>query len=55
VVATAPMTFTGTTSEYEATLTPPAAGATAVRVLAMDADRVNFGVAAHSLANASSP
>jgi hypothetical protein len=49
------MTFTGTTSEYEATLTRPAAGATAIRILAMDADRVNFGVATRSLSNASSP
>lgn len=49
VVATAPMAFAGTTSEYEATVTVPGAGATAVRVLAMDADRVNFGVATHAL------
>ena len=55
VVATAPMDFTGTTSEYEATLTAPASGATAVRVLAMDAQRVNFGVATHAFSNASSP
>jgi hypothetical protein len=55
VVATTPMTFTGTTSEYEATLTSPASGATTVRVLAMDANRVNFGVATQSLTNASSP
>ncbi len=55
VVATAPMAFTGTTSEYAATLTSPASGATAVRVLAMDPDRVNFGVATHPLTNASSP
>jgi len=55
VVATAPMTFTGTTSEYEATLAPPAAGATTVRVLAMDADRVNFGMATHPLSNTSRP
>lgn len=55
VVATAPMTFSGTTSEYEATLTRPSAGATAVRVLAMDADRVNFGVATQSLTSTSRP
>jgi hypothetical protein len=50
VVAAAPMQFAGTTSEYEAALTVPASGATAVRVLAMDAARVNFGLATHALA-----
>lgn len=49
VVATSPMQFTGSTSEYEATVPVPSAGATAVRVLAMDADRVNFGVATHPI------
>jgi hypothetical protein len=49
VVAAAPMQFAGTTSEYEAALTVPASGATAVRVLAMDAARVNFGLATHAL------
>lgn len=49
VVATAPMEFAGTTSEYESTVTVPSDGATAVRVLAMDADRVNFGMATHAL------
>jgi hypothetical protein len=49
VVATAPMEFTGTTSEYETALTVPSSGATAVRVMAMDAARVNFGLATHAL------
>lgn len=49
VIAAAPMQFSGTTSEYAATLTVPASGATAVRVLAMDAARVNFGLATHPL------
>lgn len=49
VVAATPMQFAGTTSEYTATVPVPEAGASAVRVLAMDAERVNFGVATHPL------
>lgn len=51
VVAEAPMAFAGTTSEYEAALTVPNAGATTMRVLAEDAERVNFGLATQSLIN----
>jgi hypothetical protein len=49
VVAEAPLSFAGTTNEYDGTLTVPAGGATDVRVTAADADRVNFGVATVSL------
>lgn len=44
VVAEEPLDFTGTTSEFAGTLATPDGGATAVRVVATDADRVNFGV-----------
>lgn len=49
VVAETPLSFTGTTSEYEGALQIPDAGATTVRVTASDADRVNFGAATKSL------
>ena len=49
VVAEAPLSFAGTTSEYEGTLSVPDAGATQLRVTARDAGRVNFGSATTSL------
>lgn len=49
VVEEAPLSFTGTTNEYEGTLSVPNAEATHVRVTASDADRVNFGTATASL------
>lgn len=49
VVAEAPLSFAGTTNEYEGGLTVPDEGATQVRVSASDADRVNFGTATASL------
>ncbi len=49
VVAEAPLSFAGTTNEYDGTLPVPEAGATQVRVTASDADRVNFGTATASL------
>ena len=44
VVAEAPLSFAGTTNEYDGTLTVPEDGATEVRVTAADADRGNFGM-----------
>jgi hypothetical protein len=44
VVAEAPLSFAGTTNEYDGTLTVPDEGATEVRVTARDAERVNFGM-----------
>jgi len=49
VVAEAPLTFAGTTSEYEGSLSVPDAGATQLRVTARDAERVNFGSATTAL------
>lgn len=49
VVADTPLSFAGTTNEYEGHLTVPEEGATEVRVTASDADRVNFGTATTSL------
>lgn len=49
VVAETPLSFTGTTNEYDGTLTVPNGGATDVRVTARDAERVNFGMATMSL------
>lgn len=49
VVAEAPLSFAGTTSEYTGTVSVPEEGATAVRVTASDADRGNFGMATTSL------
>lgn len=45
VVAEAPLSFAGTTSEYAGTLSVPDAGAGRLRVTAQDADRINFGAA----------
>lgn len=44
VVAEAPLSFAGTTNEYDGTLTVPEDGATDIRVTAADADRGNFGM-----------
>ena len=44
VVAEAPLSFAGTTNEYDGTLTVPNEGATDVRVTARDAERGNFGM-----------
>ena len=49
VVAETPLSFAGTTNEYDGTVTVPEAGATQVRVTARDAERVNFGTATASL------
>lgn len=49
VVDEAPLSFAGTTNEYDGTLTVPEDGATEVRVTAADAERVNFGQATASL------
>jgi hypothetical protein len=49
IVSTTPLSFTGTTSEYEGTVKVPEDGAAQVRVVASDADRGNFGVSATSL------
>lgn len=49
VVASAPLSFSGTTNEYEGTVSVPEKGATQVRVMARDAERVNFGTATASL------
>ncbi len=49
VVAEAPLSFAGTSSEYTGTVSVPDAGATQLRVVAKDADRVNFGRATMSL------
>ncbi|MEF8817870.1 MAG: hypothetical protein V5A58_13855 [Salinibacter sp.] len=45
VVATAPLSYTGTTSEYEGTITVPSEGATQLRVTSVDAERANAGAA----------
>jgi len=50
VVADAPLSFAGTTSEYTGTISVPEAGATRLRVTATDAERVHFGTATTSLA-----
>lgn len=49
VVAEGPLSFAGTTNEYDGTLTVPEEGATTLRVTAADADRVNFGSATTDL------
>ena len=49
VVAEAPLSFAGTTNEYDGPLTVPDGGATEVRVTATDADRANFGMGTASL------
>jgi len=43
VVAASPLSYAGTTSEYEGMVTVPAGGATQLRVTAVDAERVNAG------------
>ena len=53
VVATAPLSYTGTTSEYEGTITVPSEGATQLRVTSVDAERGNAGTASVSLSMAS--
>lgn len=46
VVDQVPLTFTGTTSEYQATLRAPAAvGPVTLRIIAVDAERANAGMA----------
>lgn len=45
VVAQSPLSYAGTTSEYEGTVTVPEDGATQLRVVAVDAERVNAGTA----------
>jgi hypothetical protein len=45
VVAASPLSYAGTTSEYEGTVTVPEGGATQLRVTAVDAERVNAGAA----------
>lgn len=49
VVGEAPLSFTGTTNEFSGTLQMPADGATTVRVIVSDAERVNFGSATKPL------
>jgi hypothetical protein len=49
VVADAPLSFAGTTSEYDGTITVPEGGATHLRVTAQDAGRGNFGAASTPL------
>ncbi len=49
VLAEAPMRYAGSPSRYEADVPVPETGATAVRVVASDAARVNFGVATREL------
>jgi hypothetical protein len=49
VVAKAPLSYAGTTSEYEGNLTVPDGGATKLRVVSTDAQRVNFGMGTVSL------
>lgn len=49
VVARSPLTYAGTTSEYEGSITVPETGATQLRVLAVDADRANAGTATMEL------
>ena len=43
VVAATPLSYAGTTSEYEGTVTVPEGGATQLRITAVDAERVNAG------------
>ena len=43
VVAATPLSYAGTTSEYEGSVTVPEGGATQLRVTAVDAERVNAG------------
>lgn len=50
VVAEAPLSFTGTTSEYEGSISVPASGATQLRVVAVDGERANAGSATIGLA-----
>jgi hypothetical protein len=45
VVAATPLSYTGTTSEYEGSITVPESGATQLRVTAVDAERANAGAA----------
>lgn len=45
VVATTPLSYAGTTSEYEGTITVPEGGITQLRVTAVDAERANAGSA----------
>jgi len=47
--AQSPLSFTGTTSEYEGTVTVPEGSATQLRVVAVDAERANAGTATTSL------
>lgn len=49
VVTETPLSYAGTTSEYEGTLSVPDEGATRLRVIASDGDRANFGKATISL------
>jgi len=49
VVAETPLSFAGTTNEYEGSVEVPEEGATQVRVVASDAERGNFGVATTAL------
>ncbi|MFB6097921.1 MAG: hypothetical protein ABEK84_02190 [Salinibacter sp.] len=49
VVAETPLSFTGTTSEYEGAIEVPEAGATRVRVVVSDPERGNFGMATTAL------
>ena len=49
VVAEAPLAFAGTTNEYAGTVSVPEAGATRLRVMAQDADRINFGAVTRPL------
>lgn len=49
VVSATPLSFTGTTNEYDGRVPVPEDGATALRVTASDADRVNFGMATATL------
>lgn len=45
VLTATPLSFTGTTSEYEGTVSVPSDGAAQLRVLAVDAERANAGTA----------
>ena len=49
VVAETPLSFAGTTNEYDGTVEVPEGGATQVRVVASDAERGNFGAATTAL------
>ena len=51
VVAEAPLSYAGTTSEYDGTIAVPDGGATHLRVTAQDAGRVNVGMATTALAD----